>query len=180
MAAPRSVGDTFGVAHHRLLVVLQADLVDELQLRFQPVDVILGIVEDLHEKFARNEITRGLAMGYRLLDVIVGCLLQRQVGLQHLGHGLADLQRVLRLLVGQPVQQQAARDEVVRMLHLPDGLVVDLGAQPLEAPVPGHPRMQEVLVDCGQFIGELLFSRSIVFLSPRMMCLASVWWGQYE
>ena len=38
-----------GRAHRRLLIVFEADLVNQAELDFQPVDVILGVVQDLDE-----------------------------------------------------------------------------------------------------------------------------------
>ena len=54
--------------HLRLQVVLQADLADQLDLRLDPVDVVLGVVEDLLEDLARDVILDRLAVGDALLQ----------------------------------------------------------------------------------------------------------------
>lgn len=47
----------------RLQVVLLADLAHQLQLRFQEVDVFLGVFEDVLKEVARDVVTRLLAAG---------------------------------------------------------------------------------------------------------------------
>src|SRR5687767_12086315 len=65
-SAPGSARAALRVAHHRLLVVLQPDLVDQLQLGLQPVDVLLGVIEDVDQQLAGHEVSGGLAKRNRM------------------------------------------------------------------------------------------------------------------
>ena len=47
------------VDHLCLQVILDADFFDQVQLRFQPVDVLFGIVQDVLEQFTRYIIAAG-------------------------------------------------------------------------------------------------------------------------
>ena len=66
---------------------------------------------------------------------------------QHLVHALHDW--------ADPSRKQDPLDQPVRMLHLVDRFVVLVLAELGDAPMLQHPGMQEILVDRGQFVGEL-------------------------
>ena len=54
MASSAIEGASGHLAHHALVVVLQADLGHELKLRFEEIDVLLGVVENLEQQIARD------------------------------------------------------------------------------------------------------------------------------
>src|SRR3569833_4408312 len=143
-------------AGRALQVVLFAQAAQQRKLGFQEVDVLLGVGEDFGEDQARDIVLREFA----LLDAVderpAAAGLDVQVGLQALADRLADLQLVQVLQVRQAVEEQDALDELVGVLHLADRLVVGDLAEAAEAPVVVHPRMQEVLVDRGQLVGQRL------------------------
>src|SRR5436190_5024541 len=56
------------VAHLRLQVVLQANLGDQVDLRLQEIDVLLGVVEDALQDVARDVVAHRLAMRDAVLD----------------------------------------------------------------------------------------------------------------
>jgi len=58
------------------------------------------------------------------------------------------------LEIRKTFQEQDAVDQHVGVLHLADRLVIGDLAEALEAPVVVHPRVQEVLVDRRQLVGE--------------------------
>jgi bacterioferritin len=113
------------------------------------------IVEDRLEQVARDVIGRSFTGGNSFLDGFLRAVFQLQVALQYLGRVLADHDLVHQLHVRQAVQHQDALDQLVGMLHFADRLFVFLLAQLFQSPVPVHAGMQKVLVDRGEFIGEL-------------------------
>src|SRR5258706_14342781 len=64
-AAQRNGRGLFEFAHHGLLVIRQADLFDQLELRFEPVDVLLGIGENFLKDVAADVVAPGLATTHR-------------------------------------------------------------------------------------------------------------------
>jgi hypothetical protein len=144
----------------RLQVVLDADLADQVDLGFQPLDMLLGILQDIEQQVARDVIAHLLGLRNAFLDGDVGAFLQFQVGRQHFFRVFADQQLVQGLQVGQAVQHQDAVDQAVGMLHFADRFVVFLLAQLVQSPVAVHARMQEVLVDRRQFVGQLCIQQT--------------------
>ena len=90
----------------------------------------------------------------------MGDQLELEVAVEDFAHVLADHELAQALQVRQPLEEQDAFDELVRMLHLVDRLVVRVLAEPVEPPVLQHAGMQEILVDCGQFVLEDLVEMS--------------------
>ncbi|MNT17309.1 hypothetical protein D3C72_1524520 [compost metagenome] len=80
---------------------------------------------------------------------------QLQIAFQHFRRVLGDQQLVQRLQIRQAVEHQDAVDQLVGVFHFADRFFVFLLAQLFQAPVLVHARMQEVLVDGRQFVGEL-------------------------
>ena len=74
-------------------VVLQPDLADRLELRLDPVDVLLLADEDVREKFPGPVV----ALRHGQLDATIEALdrlgLEREIGLELLGNRLPDPQR---------------------------------------------------------------------------------------
>src|SRR5947207_14302884 len=76
--------------HLRLQVVLQSYLVDQVELDLQPVDVLLGVIENAFEQLARNVIGRLFATRDRGFDRAVSPALKTQIDAQHFRHVFAD------------------------------------------------------------------------------------------
>ena len=79
-------------------------------------------------------------------------MFQGEVGFQDFHRVLADTQSTEVLQIRQTIQEQDASDELVGMLHLVNRLVVLVLVELLQTPVLEHARMQEVLIDGGQFV----------------------------
>src|SRR5579872_3469385 len=79
-------------------------------------------------------------------------MLQFQIALQDLLDVLANQQLAEVLQVGQTLQKQHALDERVGVLHFGDRFMMLVVLEFRHAPVPQHPRMQEVLVDGRQLV----------------------------
>ncbi len=71
-------------------------------------------------------------------------------------HILADEQLSQILQVRQSIQKQDALDQAVGMLHFIDGFFVLEFAEPLHTPVVEHARVQEILIDRGEFVFQRL------------------------
>src|SRR5690606_34290746 len=80
-----------------------------------------------------------------------GVVLHLEIELELLFDRLADRDFVVPLNVRDPLQEEDALDQIVGVLHLVDGLLVDMLPKALIAPVLAHLRVDEVLIDRGQF-----------------------------
>ena len=83
-------------------------------------------------------------------------VLELEVALELLGHGLADVELVEALQVRQALEEEDALDEPLGVLHLVDRLGAALRGERVVAPVLAHLRVQEVLVDRDELAGEHL------------------------
>src|SRR5690606_39252328 len=143
------------VAHLRLQVVGQSDLVDELDLGSQEGEGLFRVVRDLLQQVARNVVAHGLAVGDAVLDGALRGGLEGEITAQQFGHVFAYQQLAQVLQIGQAVQEEDALHELVGVLHLADRLFVFLLRQLVQAPVFQHAVMQKVLVGGGQFVLQL-------------------------
>ncbi len=76
-----------------------------------------------------------------------------QIAFQDLRHALADDQQLAQVLqIRQSLEEQDTLDQSVGMLHLVDGFAVFVLPQALQPPIAKHARVQEVLVDRGEFV----------------------------
>src|SRR6056297_984116 len=135
-------------------VVLQAHLVEQTELRFQPVHVLFLGGEDLAEQVAAHVIADRFAVGDGVLEIRQRDVLHLQVALEDLLDVLPDHQLAEILQIRQSLEEQDALDEPVGMLHLVDRFLVFLLAEFFQPPVLQDPRVQEILVDGGQFVLE--------------------------
>src|SRR3546814_20797307 len=94
--------------------VCSSDLLYKLHLRFQPVDVLFGIVQNVLEQIARHEIAYRFAIGHGLFDRHLGGRFQLVITGQDLGNVFAYHQFVQILQVGQAIQHENTFDKVVR------------------------------------------------------------------
>jgi hypothetical protein len=101
---------------------------------------------------SRAELDRVVVAGDRLA-------LELEVEAELLGHGLADVHLVEALHVGDALEVQDALDELVRVLHLVDRLLLHVVGEAVVAPVAAHLRVDEILVDRRQLSGENLVER---------------------
>ena len=115
--------------------------------------LLLGL-EDRLEEFTADEVAGLLAVSDRRLQHRMRGALELQIAGERFRHALADQQLDQILQVGQAVEEEDAFHQLVGVLHLVDRLVVLVLAELLEAPVPEHARMQEILVDRRQLVGE--------------------------
>ena len=112
--------------------------------------------EDVFENFARDIVPDAFAMGDRFAQVRNGHLFQLQIAFEDLLDVLPDQQLAQILQVRQPLQKQDPFDQPIGMLHLVDRFLVFVVAQPAQAPVLQHPRMEEILVDGRQLVAQNL------------------------
>ena len=136
-------------------VVGQTHFFNELQLGFQKIDVLFGIVQNAPQQIARHVVTGRFGHSNAIFDGGLGPLFTLQVTGQHFGHGLAHQQLGHVLQVGQAVQHEDAVHQFVGMFHLADGLFVFLFGQFFKAPMLEHAEMQEILVNGGQLVFKL-------------------------
>ncbi len=112
--------------------------------------------EDVFEQLAAHVIAEPLAIGDPGLEVGNRGHFQAQIAIQRLARALTDQQLAELLQVRQAVEEQDALDEPVGVLHLVDRLLVLVLGEFRVTPVPVHARMQEILIDRGQFVVQRL------------------------
>ena len=136
--------------------VSEADALDQMQLRFEEVDVVLLVLHQAFEQIARDVVLDDVAMSCRLLIKRAGTDLGGQIAFDDFLDVLADPQGIEHLHVRKAVEEQDAVGELVGVLHLLDGfLAPDLG-HVQQAPIVQEPVMQPVLVDGGEFAAQAL------------------------
>src|SRR4030095_3450054 len=111
---PLSGGRVF---HLRLQVVLQAHFVDELDLRFEPIDVIFGVVEDFFERLARDVVARLFATRDGTFYRRVRSLLEAEIQAQDFGNVFTDPDLAEVLQIRQTFEEKNAFDEAIGVLH---------------------------------------------------------------
>src|SRR6266702_2263521 len=150
-ARPASV---FLVLHLLSEVVLRAHLVDERELRLEPVGVLLLFLEQILEELGGAVVAHLSAELDPAVEDRDRLHLDAEIERQLLGHRLADVDLLQSLQIGQPLQEEDALDELVGVLHLTDRLGPDLLQEPLVHPVLADAGVQEVLIDRGELVGE--------------------------
>ncbi len=154
------------------------DFCDEFQLGLEEIDVLFLGLEDVLEQFARDVVTDRFTVGDGGLQVRVCLHLELEIALEAFLEMFADQELAEFLEVGQAFEEQDALDQLVRMLHLVDRLVVFVVAELVEPPVLEHPRMQEVLVDRREFVHQHDVQVLDDFWSPFMaMYSRETWMG---
>ncbi len=131
-------------------------MLDQTDLGFQVVNVFFRIIQDLAEQVARHVVTDALTVSDCFLAGVLGNGLKLQVAVQQFGDVFADQQFMQVLQVWQTVQHEDALDQHVGVFHFANGFFILMLAEFVEAPVVQHAGMQEVLVDGGQLVLELL------------------------
>ena len=112
-------------------VTLVADLLDLVDLRFQPVDVLLFVFEQAFEEFARRVVALFAGDADGVVVERHGADLQLEIALQLFLDVLADgeLHRIGQ--IGRGIEEEDALDQDFGVLHLVDGLLLDEIAQPV-------------------------------------------------
>src|SRR5262245_2049776 len=115
-----------GIGHSLTELLCQvrrfSELVDEPELRLEPIDVFLFTDEHLGEERLGGVVLAIAAQRDGVVEAFHGAVLELEVALELLGDGLSDVERVEALEVRQPLEEQDAIDELLRVLHLVDRL----------------------------------------------------------
>src|ERR1022692_4801222 len=131
-------------------VVVQPDLLDDMQLPFQVIDVMLFVQQDLLEQLARPVVAHVRGHLDRFIQPRHRIQRQRQVVLQLRFHVRADLDRKQLGHVGYAFEKKDALHQDVGVLHLFDGFLPVQRRQPLISPALAHFGVQEILVNRSQ------------------------------
>ena len=137
-----------------LRIERQADLLDQLQLRFQEINMLLLVVGEVLEQVFRHAIVDRDAKGGGLQVKGARGEFRIQVHLDDFLHGFANRQRVQLLHVGKAVEEQDAGGELVGVGHFLNGFFPPFLRQALVAPVVEDAVMQPILVDGGQLAAQ--------------------------
>src|SRR6185295_14322802 len=129
---------------------------DQLELGFEEVDMLLLAGEDGFEQFATDEIADILAMDDGAAQLLDRLALEVEVGAQDLLDRLADPKAAEHLEIGKALEEQDSVGQPVGMLHLVDRFVPLIIGEPLHAPIGEHPVVEPILVDRGQLVLERL------------------------
>ena len=136
-------------------VVLDADLAGQVNLRFQKVDVLFGVVQDVLQQIARNVIAHAFAMSNAVFHGDLRGRFKLQIAIECFQHVLANHQLAQVLQIGQGVEHEQPVHQPVGVLHLANGFLVLLLGQPVQAPVLVHAVVNKVLVDGRQLVFQL-------------------------
>src|SRR5579863_9050098 len=135
-------------------VIRLPNLFDELELRLQPVHVVLRIHQDSRQELLASVVANVAAKLDALVELRDRLRLEGGVVSEDLDHGLPDRKLAQLLQIGQAIEKEDALHELVGVLHLVDRLLVNLLAEVLVTPVQAHLGVEEVLTDGGQLAGQ--------------------------
>lgn len=141
-------------------VQLLAELVHQLQLGLQVVHMLLLVGEDLLEQRRRGGVLLLAAHHDAGLQARDHLVLDGEIALELLTQRLADTQRPQPLVVRQAVEKQDAIGDPLGVNHLLQRLGASMPGQFGETPALLHLGVQKVLVDRGQFAGQLLVEQA--------------------
>src|SRR5262245_36695010 len=103
-------------------VMCLSELLDQPELRLQPIRVVLFGVEDLLEELARAVVAERATQLDRIVQDLDRVFLEREVERELLRHRLTDVHLAELLKIGNAFEEENACDQLVRVLHLVDRL----------------------------------------------------------
>src|SRR4029450_13442457 len=140
--------------HLRLLIVLDSDFAYQLDLRFEPVDMLFLGFEDSAEQIAAHVVARAFGLRDGGLQHRVRLELQPEVARKSRLDVFADVELVQVLQIRHALEEQDPCDQRVGVLHLVDRSVVLALAEAGKAPMRKHLGVDEILVDRRELVGE--------------------------
>src|SRR5271168_558403 len=99
-----------------LRVELKTEFADQIELGFEEIDVVLLVCHQLLEQVPRDIILHAVTICGGFLVKLSGGKLRRQIAIQNLLDGLADMQRIQQLQIGKALEKNDAYDELVGVL----------------------------------------------------------------
>src|SRR5438067_6258739 len=108
----------------RLQPVLQAEALGEVDLGFQPVDVLFLALQDRGKEVPRNIVLHRFAMRDRLLQHGARGAFLLEVALERFEGVFAEEELAEVLEVRQPFEEENPLDEAIGVLHLVDRLLL--------------------------------------------------------
>ena len=120
----------------------------KVELRFEEVDMPFLVADQFFEQAHGRVITRFAAIFSRFDIKRPRIMFSGQITFQRLLRRLPDPQRIELLQVGVTFQKDDAFDQLVRVLHLFDGLFAAFLGHVPKAPVFLEAVVQPVLADC--------------------------------
>src|SRR5271166_5089428 len=131
-------------------VVRDSHLADGVQLPFQPIDVVLFVVENFLRQVARAIIARSRTHLDALIQALYGIVFELKVVLELRLDSRADVDLEVVRHVRSAVKIQNALHQLLGVGHFLDGFLLDQLRQAFIAPVFTHLGVKKVLVDCRQ------------------------------
>src|ERR1017187_3238540 len=128
----------FALAHladMMLRVELKAEPADEIELRFEEIDVVFLVRHQLLEQVACYIVLRGVAVRRGFLVERAGGNLRRQVAVKHLFDVLTYAQGIEQLQVRETFEENDTHDQLVSVLHFFDRFLTPLLGQILVTPI---------------------------------------------
>src|SRR5579871_3919024 len=139
-----------------LRVELNAELLNQRQLRFEEIDVLFLVGGQRLEQVHRDPVVDLVAIAGSLEIELAGTHLRRQIALEDLLYASADPELVQRLHVRVAIEEQDANDEHVSVAHFLDRFFTPcLGEIPV-APVVKNAVVEPVLIDRGELMPQRL------------------------
>ena len=100
-----------------LRVELETEFGDEIELRFEIIDVLFLVVHELLEQVAGDVVLDCMAMCRGLLIERPRRHLRGKIAVEHLLDVLPDVERIEYLQIGEAVEEDDALDQLVRAAY---------------------------------------------------------------
>ena len=104
-------------------IALEPDPLDQIELGFEEVDVVLLVLHQALEQIARDVVLDAVAVGRRFLVERAGADLGGKIALDDFPDVLADPLGIEHLHVEKAVKEQDAVREAIGVVHLLDGFL---------------------------------------------------------
>src|SRR5580704_12263359 len=159
-----------------LAVELDAELLDELQLRFQKIDVLFLVDEQVVIELLGDEVVGGNAIFSRLGVERTRGGLGVEVTAKNFLHRLSDPQRVEDLEVRESFQKKNTSGQAIGMVHFLDRLYAPFLRQIFIAPIIEDTIMKPILIDIYQLAVQAaieIVEDSVV--APHCSKLSTAW-----
>jgi hypothetical protein len=135
-------------------IILKADARDEMELRLQPLDVLLALNDQVLEEFPRAGIALLQTEGDPLFEWGQGTRFQLQIPRQQILEVLTDMHMERLVQHRHPLQEEDPIHQPLGMAHFLEGFRIDLLIETQIPPVLTHQSMEKILVDGRHFPSE--------------------------
>jgi hypothetical protein len=135
-------------------IILEADGRDEVELRLQPLDVLLALNDQVLEEFPRADIALLQTERNPVFERGQGTRFQLQIPRQQILEVLTDMHMERLVQHRHPLKEEDSIHQPLGMAHFLERFRINLLIETQIPPVLTHQGMQKILIDSRHFPTE--------------------------